>query len=372
MRMYAPAAGARTRSPFARQAAALLVLVIGLACTAAPAAPPPTAAPPVARESVAPAGPTAPPERVALTVAYGSLSGNTAPIWLAQDRGLYAAEGLDVELVYLASSSQVAQGMVSGQILLAATAGAGAVDANLAGADLVLVSGYSNFITLRLYGSPGVERVEQLRDRTVGIVRLGSGSDLAAHLMLEAHGLVPGRETALLQLNSDPDILTAVTQGSVDGGVLAFPASYEAERRGLPLLDDTYRYRLPYIAGSVVTTRAYAAAHPDVVRRFMRAHLASLALYQCDKEAAKQTLATWTRLDDPDVLEKTYQTFAEYFERVPYPPASGLQTVLDQRAEEIPAARTANPAAWIDDRFVRELETSGYIDRVYQCGGDAR
>jgi ABC-type nitrate/sulfonate/bicarbonate transport system substrate-binding protein len=163
-----------------------------------------------------------------------------------------------------------------------------------------------------------------------------------------------------------------VTQGSVDGGVLAFPASYEAERRGLPLLDDTYRYRLPYIAGSVVTTRTYLASHPDVVRRFMRAHLASLALYYCDREAAKQTLATWTRLDDPDVLEKTYQTFADYFERVPYPPASGLQTVLDQRAAEIPAARDANPAAWVDDQFVRELEASGYVDRVSQCSAAAR
>src|SRR5207248_1750036 len=116
MRTYATAAHARSRSPFARQAAALLALIIGLACTASPATPPPTAAPSVARESVATAGPTAVPERVALTVAYGTLSGNTAPIWLGQDRGLYAAEGLDVELVYLASSSQVAQGMVSGQI----------------------------------------------------------------------------------------------------------------------------------------------------------------------------------------------------------------------------------------------------------------
>src|SRR5688572_27024234 len=99
MRSYVTAGRVRPRALFARQAAALLALVIGLGCTGSPATPPPTAAPSVARESVAPAGPTATPERVSLTVAYGTLSGNTAPIWLGQDHGLYAAEGLDVELV---------------------------------------------------------------------------------------------------------------------------------------------------------------------------------------------------------------------------------------------------------------------------------
>jgi NitT/TauT family transport system substrate-binding protein len=368
-----------TRSPncafFARQVIMLYALVVALACAAPPASPPSSpatvgpAAPTAPAASAAAAAPRATPVPVSLKVAYGTLSGNTTPIWLGKDRGLYEAEGLDVELVYLASSSQVAQGMISGEIPLAATAGAGAVDANLAGGDLVLISGYSNYISLRLWGGPSVERVDQLRGRSVGIVRLGSGSDLAARLILERNGLVGGQDVTLLQLNSDPDILNATTQGAVDAGVLAFPASYEAERRGLHLLDDTYRYRLPYIAGSVITTRSYLAAQSDVVRRFMRALLASLALYYCDREAAKQSIATWSRLDDPDVVEKTYQTFADLFERVPVPPASGLQTVLDQRASETAAARTANPAEWVDDRFVRELEASGYINRVNQCAG---
>src|SRR5262249_43206241 len=160
-------------------------------------------------------------------------------------------------------------------------------------------------------GAPGIERVDQLRGGKVGIIRLGSGPHLAADMILERNGIVPGRETALVQLNSDPDTLNAVTQGIVDAAVLPFPASYEAERRGLPLLDDTLRYHLPYIAGAVLSTRGYLAAQPDIVRRFMRAHIAALGRFACDKEAAKRTIATWSRTDDPDVIERTYVVAAE-------------------------------------------------------------
>ena len=104
----------------------------------------------------------------------------------------------------------------------------------------------------------------------------------------------------------------------------------------------------------------------------MRAHQAALGLYYCDKEAAKRTLSTWARLDDADVLEKTYQTFAETFERIPYAPLSGLQSVLDYRAAELEVAGTANAADWIEDRFVREQETSGFLSRTYACGPTAR
>ena len=107
---------------------------------------------------------------------------------------------------------------------------------------------------------------------------------------------------------------------------------------------------------------------------FLRVAAATPALRVADcAYNAAHVLALMRRAEGEGVGVLVFpDTFADYFERVPYPPASGLQTVLDQRADEIPAARGANPAAWIDDRFVRELEASGYIDRVYQCGGAAR
>ena len=44
---------------------------------------------------------------------------------------------------------------------------------------------------------------------------------------------------------------------------------------------------------------------------------------------------------------------------------SGLEILLHTMAIEDPRAATANAADLIDDRFVRELDTSGLIERLY-------
>ena len=55
-----------------------------------------------------------------------------------------------------------------------------------------------------------------------------------------------------------------------------------------------------------------------------------------------------------------------YLARTPYPTAGGIQAVLDNVSLEDPRAAQANPTDFIDDRFVRELDESGYIRRLYE------
>jgi len=48
------------------------------------------------------------------------------------------------------------------------------------------------------------------------------------------------------------------------------------------------------------------------------------------------------------------------------------RSTLAASVAEIEAARTANAVEWVDDRYVRALEASGYIDQVYSCGASNR
>ena len=66
-------------------------------------------------------------------------------------------------------------------------------------------------------------------------------------------------------------------------------------------------------------------------------------------------------IDGDEALESNYRYWLDELDDPPYPPLAAVQTVLDQRAEEIPAARTANPREFVDDRILRELEASGFL-----------
>jgi hypothetical protein len=64
------------------------------------------------------------------------------------------------------------------------------------------------------------------------------------------------------------------------------------------------------------------------------------------------------------VLDFTYDDWVSVVDSTLVPTVESVQTVLDQRAPEIPAARTANPRDFIDDRIMRELVASGFVESV--------
>jgi hypothetical protein len=53
------------------------------------------------------------------------------------------------------------------------------------------------------------------------------------------------------------------------------------------------------------------------------------------------------------------------FRPAPYATPGGAQNILDQLALANPKAKQARAADFLDDRFVKELEESGYIKSLY-------
>src|SRR6185503_4611897 len=78
-----------------------------------------------------------PPERALekVVIAYSSLSGNMAPLWITQERGLFRRYGLDAQLVFIESGSTTAQSLISKEVAFAQMAGAGVIQSRLRGAD---------------------------------------------------------------------------------------------------------------------------------------------------------------------------------------------------------------------------------------------
>lgn len=57
---------------------------------------------------------------------------------------------------------------------------------------------------------------------------------------------------------------------------------------------------------------------------------------------------------------------APVFLTKPCPTIDGIKTILNDLADQIPAAKTADPKEFVDTRFLEKLDKSGYIDRLYR------
>jgi hypothetical protein len=52
--------------------------------------------------------------------------------------------------------------------------------------------------------------------------------------------------------------------------------------------------------------------------------------------------------------------------RDPYPTIEGMQTVLDEIARSNPKAAAIKPEQLVDSRYIKELQATGFIDKLYK------
>jgi ABC-type nitrate/sulfonate/bicarbonate transport system substrate-binding protein len=78
-----------------------------------------------------------------LTVGWSAVSALNAPFWVVKEAGFLEREGLDANLVYIPSSSTMAQAQISGDVQISTANSQVIVDADLKGGDLVAVGAVS-------------------------------------------------------------------------------------------------------------------------------------------------------------------------------------------------------------------------------------
>jgi hypothetical protein len=82
---------------------------------------------------------------------------------------------------------------------------------------------------------------------------------------------------------------------------------------------------------------------------------------------AKQAIAKYTKIDDPDALEEAYDIYGDrLLERVPYISLEGLQRAIDFAVEKRPQARALRTSSLVDQTALQRLESSGYVDQLYR------
>jgi ABC-type nitrate/sulfonate/bicarbonate transport system substrate-binding protein len=154
--------------------------------------------------------------------------------------------------------------------------------------------------------------------------------------------------------------------GEIDAAPLSPPVAIEARRAGCPFLLDFAEFGLNFTLGGVATTQDLIDSHPDLARRFIRAYVAGMHRYKTDRSFTMSVQQEYSELADSSVAEETYAITEPGFPRAPYPVTSGLQILLETLALEDSRAADMDPRDLIDDRFVRELDRSGWIDSLYQ------
>jgi NitT/TauT family transport system substrate-binding protein len=302
-----------------------------------------------------------------IMVAYSSISGNNAPLWVTQEKGFFRKYGLDVQAVLIESGSTSAQSLIAGDVAFAHMAGAAIMQSNLRGADAVMIAGVINTLTFQLYTDKSISRPDHFKGKTVGVTRFGSSTDFAMRYALEKYGLDPNKDVTILQLGNVPALLSALEAGKIQGAMLSAPTTLRAKKLGYPMLADLQMLGLEYQHTGIATTRSLIKSKPELVRDFMRAYVEGIHYAKTHRRETLEILAKYLRTDDTDILDDTYEAIAlNLVPEKPYPTLKGIQIILRELGIKDPNARSAKPEQFVDLTFIKELDSSGFIDRLYK------
>ncbi|MBI2954047.1 MAG: ABC transporter substrate-binding protein [Chloroflexi bacterium] len=301
-----------------------------------------------------------------IDIAYSAIAGTQAPVWITKEKGLFEKYGLDVDLQYIATSTTLTQALLSGEIQLAQTGGNPVVTANIAGGDLIIIAVNGPVIGYTLFGQPDIHRIEDLKGKTVGITRFGSNTDFAARRTLKKFGLEPDKDVIIVEAGGVPETMAAMLAGGIQGTVTGPPNSLTLRKAGMRELVNIANLQIPYIQTCVAVSREYLTNNRATVSNFMKAFLEGIAVAKKDKAFAMKVISQYTRTDDKEVLDETYEFYVNrLLPKIPYASAEQVKTILDELSKTNAKARVAKPEAFLDNSVLKGLEDSGFVNRLY-------
>jgi NitT/TauT family transport system substrate-binding protein len=302
-----------------------------------------------------------------IRVGYSSIGVGQCLVWVAKEAGLFKENGLDVQLIFIGSSSIMTQALIAGDVPIAIMSGSTAIGSQLAGSDLVIAaSTKKDPAQAFLVTAKGISQPGQLKGKKLAVSRLGASSDFILRVILKKIGLVPDKDVAIIQVGSSPVRMAALANGVADGTALTFEEMMVAKKMGFNVMLNIMDYGIESLNSDVITTRKYMRESRDIVQRFIKGMIKGVSFLAANKKFSMGVIARYTKSNDAEKIEYGYDYVTKIFLKKPYTPIKGIQLALEEIGERNPAGKTANPEQFIDMSIVRELDQTGYIDALYK------
>ena len=164
-----------------------------------------------------------PPARGQLTrlnVSYTGESPTQLPAFIAKETGIFAKNGLDVQLVRTTSTVSV-MGLLSGDLAILQVAGPAVLSSALKGADAVFVAGGAVTLDYWFMSAKAIKTPVQLKNGTVGSSDLSGASFIASQFAIRKLGLNPIKEVAIIRAGGTSDRLVGLRTGRLQATLLS-------------------------------------------------------------------------------------------------------------------------------------------------------
>jgi ABC-type nitrate/sulfonate/bicarbonate transport system substrate-binding protein len=291
----------------------------------------------------------------------GSTSANVLIYKIAQERGFYREENLNV-LTITATSQAGIQGLVGGSFDFSQILGQTSA-AILHGAPLKNVMVFDTRPLFWLYGSKKIKRVQDLKGgKLVGVSSLGANTDQMTREILALNGIDPRKDVVIQGTGTGAVRMAALFGGALDAAILNPTESLTAKKQGLNELFFYGDYDLNIVSGGAALTERTLREKPDFVRRFLRGTLKALLWFRANEKEAVERMADGFKISREDALGIYKATLKSYTQDGTISRALQERIINFQR-KQLKIEKEVAPEAVYDFKILR-----GEIEELKKAG----
>jgi NitT/TauT family transport system substrate-binding protein len=238
-------------------------------------------------------------------------SGFHIPSYIALDKGLLTAEGLDAEFI-AAQAGVLVRAAIAKEIEFVPIPGGGS-EAMLKGAPLAFLVGESLVSQWTITTTPDIKRVEDLKGKTIGLERPGQAAYTEAVVVLgKFFKMEPGKDYKVITFNAETDRVAALINKSIQGAILSFPHAARAEKEGMKILVKTGDY-IPRLGGTFIAHKDFVKEKRDVAKRFIRGMVKANDYVKTNKKGTLEVIQKYFEIKDAALAEGIYKQVQNAF-----------------------------------------------------------
>lgn len=230
------------------------------------------------------------------------------PNYAATDKGFFAQENLQGDVVLIGSTDTLIQALIAGHVNVAIVDPSAAINAVERGASLKIIGGTVPIAAYTLVTCPKYKSIKELKGTTIGVVSLVSGSTIFLREMLRAEGMEENRDYNILQNGPTNQRLASVKACNTSATMILGGDLPRSRELGFPEVARLHDYIPNLQFHSLIVDSKWAEANSGLTVRYLKAMLRAMQWAHANKEQAAELVTKRTGIP----LKSTRVTVEEY------------------------------------------------------------
>lgn len=271
------------------------------------------------------------------------------PLYVAQDKGFFKEEGLEVLLVMFNAGATNLQALIGGDVQIMGSAFVETIGGRAAGVDVTNFWGICNLMPFQLYSQPNFKSMKEARGKRFAISRFGSLTDYLTRATLHHFGINP-KEVTIVQIGSTPARFAALSAGGVDASIVWFPVTEIAKAQGYNRLFDLKEIFPEWPYETFAARESWLAKEKPQAVKFLRAYQKGVKHTLENREDALKAIRKYVKMD-PAYAPEGYAQYRDSFPLDGRIAEKAIPVVIEQEFET--------------GRIKKKLSVDDLVDRSY-------